>query len=112
MTRALPLLFALGCGTETADTGTTKAPADGCTPTWDGWTDGFMATWCRTCHSETTPNRHDAPEGVDFDTRQQVLDQADRIRARVLDERTMPLGGGVPDEELELLEAWLTCASS
>jgi len=101
----------LSCGSDKA-TDTAAAAQDACLPTWDGWTDGFIASWCRSCHSASTPDRRGAPEGTDLDTEADALALADRIRARVLDARTMPVGGGVPQEELDLLEDWLTCAAS
>lgn len=77
--------------------------------TWDGYTRGFFLTYCAACHSSSATERYGAPEGVDFDTPQQVLDQAERVRARVLEAQTMPLGGGVPAEDLTLLAEWLDC---
>ena len=50
--------------------------------TWDGYTRGFFLTYCAACHSSSATERYGAPEGVDFDTPQQVLDQAERVRAR------------------------------
>ncbi len=101
----------LSCGSSKS-IDTASAVHDPCLPTWDGWTDGFIATWCRSCHSASTPDRRGAPEGTNLDTEADALALADRIRARVLEERTMPVGGGVPQAELDLLEDWLTCASS
>ena len=88
------------------DTGT---PALDCSVNWDGWTNGFFATYCRSCHSVTTAVRYGAPEGVDFDTRSDVIRWADRIRIRVLEQETMPLGGGVVRSDLEPLDVWLRC---
>ena len=105
--------------TDGADTGSpvtdTAAPDDladwACTPdpsvTWAGFTDGFMSTYCRACHSETTPDRRGAPVGVDFSDRAETLAWASRLKARVLDSGDMPLGGGVVDDDLMLFEGWL-----
>lgn len=112
---ALLSLWAVGCGAKApADTGvsmaTTSTTTSTCLPTWDGWADGFFATWCRSCHSATAPDRHGAPDGTDLDTEAQALALADRIHARVVVEGTMPLGGGVVEDDLTLLDAWLACA--
>ena len=113
------LLFAFSChNAKYADTSQSAASDTGteeqldCTVNWDGWTDGFFATYCRACHSVTTAERYGAPEGVDFDTKANVLQWAERIRIRVLDEETMPLGGGVVKTELEPLDQWLQCMES
>ena len=92
--------------TEVVDTG---SPELDCSVNWDGWTDGFFATYCRSCHSVTTAARYGAPEGVDFDTRDDVIRWAERIRIRVLEQETMPLGGGVIPSDLEPLDRWLHC---
>ena len=42
-----------------------------------------------------------------FDTREEVRALAGAVRTSTLDARTMPLGGGVPEDELARLEAWL-----
>ncbi len=47
--------------------------------------------------------------GVDFDTMDAVIAQTGRIRARTIDEQTMPVGGGVSQDDLSLLAAWLDC---
>jgi len=101
------------CGTskavETGDAPAAAAPAEECLPTWDGWADGFVATWCRSCHAEDAPDRRGAPTGIDLDTEEQAIALRDRIRARVVEEGTMPMGGGVPEDEMRILEAWLSC---
>ena len=116
------LLLAMGCfSAKYADTGEREAEVEvdvdvdtgaaelDCSVNWDGWTDGFFATYCRACHSVTTAERYGAPEGVDFDTRADVIQWAERIRIRVLEQETMPLGGGVVQTDLEPLERWLQC---
>ena len=89
-----------------ADTGSSAAD---CLPTWDGWADGFFTTWCRSCHSADAPDRRGAPEGTDIDSEAQAIALRDRIRARVVEQGTMPMGGGVPEDEMRILEAWLSC---
>jgi len=79
------------------------------TVTWEGWSDGFFKTWCRACHSAATTDRNGAPEGMDFDTEAQVVENASLVRYSVLDEERMPLGGGLYKEDLYLLEVYLDC---
>jgi hypothetical protein len=81
------------------------------TVTWGGFADGFFSAYCRSCHSTTTPDRRGAPEGVDFTDRAEVLAWAPRIKARVLDDDTMPPGGGTVDEDRIRFEGWL-CAQT
>jgi len=39
-----------------------------------------------------------------------VIEWQERIQVRVLDEQTMPLGGGVHDNDLEMLETYMNCS--
>ena len=87
----------------------TAEPTMDCSLNWDGWADGFFATYCRSCHSASSANRHGATSDVDFDTRDDVIQWAERIRVRVLELETMPLGGGVIETDLEPLDRWLQC---
>ena len=77
--------------------------------TWEGWTEDFFTTYCDSCHSSRAADRHGAPESSVFDTEAQVLEQIARVRVRVLEEETMPLGGGVFDDDLVLLRQWVEC---
>lgn len=78
--------------------------------TWDAWGQGFFLTWCTSCHSRAATDRHGAPDGVDFDTWEDVQTWRSAIRTRVLDEATMPVGGGLYDEDRALLDVMLTCS--
>ncbi|MDP2317622.1 MAG: hypothetical protein Q8P41_32350 [Pseudomonadota bacterium] len=78
--------------------------------TWESWGEGFFRTYCNACHAADTPDRRGAPAGVDFDTWAGVTASSARVRARVLEEGTMPVGGGLDPDELALLEVLLTCA--
>lgn len=80
-------------------------------PTWTDFGDGFFRTWCASCHSSTTPDRNGAPEGLDYETYEQVVAGAEAIRDAVLVRHSMPLGGGVYPDDLEELEAFLDCPS-
>ncbi|MCP4808606.1 MAG: hypothetical protein GY913_08265 [Proteobacteria bacterium] len=77
--------------------------------TWQGFGHGFLLTQCQGCHASTAPERYGAPEGVVFDTVEDACGQADRIRARVLDDDSMPPAGGLTEDERVLLSTWLDC---
>jgi uncharacterized membrane protein len=66
---------------------------------------------CAACHSETpTETMFTAPAGnVTFDTPRQIQARAARIKARAVEQRTMPLANktGMPDEERALLGRWV-----
>ena len=102
---ALLALLAPACGHPTAD-------AEACQTsglTYENFGLGFTATYCRSCHSSVTPDRRGAPDGTNFDTEAEVTGLASSIRRTVLDDGTMPIGGGVQPVDLERLDAWLTC---
>jgi uncharacterized membrane protein len=82
---------------------------EGFDPTWQTWGKGFFVTYCNSCHAADSPNRFGATEGVSFDTYSEAVQWAPRVRARVLESQDMPLGGGVKDEDLYLLDIFLTC---
>ena len=109
----LACLLASGCGSDGGDeTAVVGDPLcdQGYVLTWKSWGEGFFATYCDACHAADTPNRFGATEGVTFDTLDEVRDQQDRIRVRVIEQETMPLGGGVFEDDLELLDVFLTCS--
>ena len=113
--RAVALGALLGatpsCGSEDSGADTGLACADQPDVTWTNFGHAFVTTYCLSCHSvQNTEHRYGAPEGIDFDTEADVDRQADRIRARVLDDGTMPIGGGVYEADLELLDVYLTCS--
>jgi uncharacterized membrane protein len=96
-------LLGLACQAGGADSG------QPCAVTWDGWADGFFTTWCQSCHSAQSEHRYGAPEGVDLETEADIATWAERIRVRVLEEETMPIGGGIPQDERTLLARYLEC---
>ena len=103
----IPLLLG-ACG-PTADSGTDGACDTDYALTWDAFGDPFFHTWCRSCHSAQAPQRFGAPPGIDFDTEDQARTWADTIRSVVIEEQSMPLGGGVSEEQRGLLELYLDC---
>lgn len=108
-----PVLLLAGCPREApSDTTETISPAECASApqvSWEGWAHGFMVTYCRSCHSADSPNRHGAPIGVDFDTEAQARANAAAIERSVLTDATMPVGGGIVEEDRELLRVWLGC---
>ncbi len=94
-----------------APDGDTAAAEPTCTTavTWQNFTDGFFASYCRSCHASTTDDRYGAPVGVDFDTEAQVRAQESAVRRVVLDGSSMPPGGGLLPDDLALLREWVEC---
>ncbi len=77
--------------------------------TWANFGDGFFANYCRACHSADAPDRYDAPEGINFDTLDEVRALSSLIETTVIINETMPEGGGVYDQDLEFLGYFLEC---
>ncbi len=79
--------------------------------TYENFGEGILGRHCTSCHSVYVRQnqRADAPLGVDFDTWDDVLTWAERIKVRSVDMDDMPPAGGmVADERIEL-EEWLRC---
>ncbi len=108
--------FGVSCGSKAEDSG---GPDVDCSRRpaldWHNFGKGFMDKHCNGCHSVLVPDewRQGAPAGVDFNTYGDVLEWTDRIWARgtraVVEEPTMPPGGGPSTLELDRLEEWLSC---
>ncbi len=80
--------------------------------TWDSFAHGFFLNYCQACHaSANTVERFGAPTTDFFDTEAAVLARAARVRGRVIDEQTMPVGGGVNPDDLTLLDVYLRCVT-
>ncbi|HHO53403.1 MAG TPA: hypothetical protein ENK18_21665 [Deltaproteobacteria bacterium] len=83
-----------------------------CSDTWDGWAEGFLRTWCTSCHSSglALGQRYGAPLGLDFDTYAGTVEHADRIVAAATgeDPRMPPVGLASPSERARLA-AWIAC---
>ena len=78
------------------------------TVTWENWGESFFLTWCSSCHAQSATDRQDAPESIFFDSEKDVVLWLDRIQVRVIEQQTMPVGGGISTDELLLLEEYLT----
>jgi uncharacterized membrane protein len=105
---------------DTADAG--PAPPDAPPPVscddsvlrYSNFGEPFVLDWCRGCHSAGVPDgmRQGAPEGVDFDTHEQVATYAPRILARATGAiPSMPPAGGPSDAERAWLAEWLACGA-
>jgi uncharacterized membrane protein len=71
----------------------------------------IVAARCATCHS-TDPSSEAfaaAPQGIVFDTPEQIAAQADAIEQQAVLSRAMPLGNvtGMTEEERDVLAAWI-----
>jgi uncharacterized membrane protein len=78
---------------------------------WENFGEGFVTRYCTSCHGADVPeaDRNDAPDGVDFDSLEDVVAWASRIEARAVDFADMPPGGGPGPEERHRLAEWLEC---
>ncbi len=103
------LLTFLACTGAPGDSGVASVCIDAPAVTWVSFGDGFFSTYCRSCHSAETQDRFGAPEGIDFDTPDQVRTFTESIRRVTLTDGTMPVGGGVYEDDLILLGYLLDC---
>ena len=78
---------------------------------YDNFGDGIIGRQCRPCHSalQREAQRGGAPEGVDFDNEQDVLDWASEIHVWAIELEAMPPAGGMLALERDLLGEWLRC---
>src|SRR5690606_9069092 len=71
----------------------------------------IIGTRCLMCHSESTSDDvfSAAPNGVTFDTDEEIVRWAPRMKVRTYDLRTMPLANksGISDEERLKIGAWV-----
>jgi len=108
-------LLAAGCGgpgdSALGGADSAGACADAPRVTWDGFADGFFGGYCRPCHSVDAAYRYGAPEALNFDTEAEVMTLAASVRRVVIEEGTMPRGGGVLEDDAALLAVWLDCAA-
>jgi len=80
--------------------------------TWDNFGAGFLNENCDSCHSSTVTGaaRHDAPEKVSFDTKEEVWSWADQILLMATgDDPEMPPEGGPSADDRMRLSWWLGC---
>ena len=70
----------------------------------------IMTERCVQCHSENpTDDVFAVPQGVVFDTPQDIKKHAERIKFRAFDQKTMPVANktNMTDEERKILGAWV-----
>ncbi|HEV3407082.1 MAG TPA: urate hydroxylase PuuD [Gaiellaceae bacterium] len=69
---------------------------------------------CASCHSDNPTATRTAPQGVKFDTPEEIAAQADRIEQQAVDSNAMPPGNvtGMTAEERELLGEWISQGAS
>ncbi|MEZ4451540.1 MAG: hypothetical protein R3B09_18865 [Nannocystaceae bacterium] len=84
---------------------------------------GYLRTWCTGCHSSTLPEveRQGAPEGIDFDRPEAIVELAESIHDRAVVEAErfvddpngsaspMPPAGLASGEDRRRLAIWLAC---
>ncbi len=79
--------------------------------TWDNFGQGFLRANCQGCHAHAAPDRHGAPQGIAFDTLNDVRMWAARIGTTAASEApTMPPAGGVREADRSRLGYWLRCS--
>ena len=96
-------------GDDSAEPSTCVTDTGGGYPTWAGFAEGFFAGRCASCHAATAPERFGAPEGVSFDSEEEVVRQLDAVQRVILDNASMPPGGGLHEDELALMQVYLDC---
>ncbi|HNC95214.1 MAG TPA: hypothetical protein PKW90_03755 [Myxococcota bacterium] len=102
------LLFLVACATEAPTT--CVVDSDGWRPTWSNFGESWFVTWCASCHAADAPQRFGAPEQFIFDSEEQVINNIALIRTVVLGSSpSMPVGGGLPEEDRADVERYLDC---
>jgi uncharacterized membrane protein len=100
----------IACAPGTDDTGSQATCFEAPPVNHANFGEGFLLESCQGCHASTALNRHEAPEGVSFDTVDEAWAWRGRILARVVDSATMPPAGGVDADDRQMLSWWLDCA--
>jgi uncharacterized membrane protein len=115
------LWFLLACHEAGGDSAPTSqlASTDSCAGapvvTWDNFGAGFLNESCDSCHASTVTGaaRHDAPEDVQFDTKEEVWSwAADILRMATGKDPLMPPEGGPSDDDRVRLFWWLGCGET
>lgn len=99
-------LLLLACGEEARSFG------DDC-PSWEEAGAPMALTWCAPCHAvgRAGEARKGAPEGVDLETAEGIIDWHDAVAAAV-QSGAMPPGGGPSQAEIVRFLDYLDCARS
>lgn len=90
-----------------------NCPPGGTDLTYESFGQSFLDDHCQRCHASASGDRNGAPSAYAFDTRDDVIEWADRIYARSAASNTsMPPGPDGPAiEERDLLAEWLACGA-
>jgi uncharacterized membrane protein len=74
-----------------------------------------VAQRCQPCHSQQPTDKTFAapPQGVMFDSMDQMKARAPRMKVRAVDTKTMPFANktGMTDEEREIIDQWVTAGA-
>ena len=110
----IPLFLAASCG-DPLDVATVPDPCvEGTSLTWANFGKPTLATWCVSCHGATVSgsDRNGAPQGLNFESLEQVLPHLDRILATsATRDWTMPPAGGMSATDREQLREWIVCGA-
>lgn len=102
------LVWALACAGEGTDSA--GACADAPVLGWEDVGHPLLLEYCATCHSETATERFGAPDGLNFDSYDQVVAlRGAMLAVLTADPPEMPPLLSVPEQDQELLISWLTC---
>lgn len=106
----LLLLVGLGAGCaggggDSADTGCAHEHVI----TWENGGESFFRSYCVSCHSSEAPDRHGAPEYLNYDTLDGVREARRNIRQAALWDQVMPPGYPLDEEQREILASFLDC---
>jgi uncharacterized membrane protein len=96
------------------DDGGGRAGSDGGSDVSFAEVERIVERRCASCHSDNPTLTGSAPQGVTFDTPEEIAAQADRIEGQAVDSNAMPPGNvtGMTDEERELLARWIAQGAS
>jgi uncharacterized membrane protein len=113
------VLSLASCGSDGLGTGVEEVECPkNSTLTYENFVQPFMAEYCTTCHSASVPvsQREGAPENLNFDTEQSIIDNAGEIIKQAaagpgFRNTKMPEGDGPKpsNSEREMLGEWIAC---
>jgi hypothetical protein len=113
-TKLLPLVLLAAC----KDGGGGEDTGDPCDPAlynYETVGSPYLSSWCVSCHTSVLSgerSRAGAPEGVDFNTYLDFLQQIDKIPNYALgEEPLMPPAGGPSSESYALFSHWVECGA-
>lgn len=103
-------LLLLACAGEPAETGDGDACAEHEVEiTWESGGEALFRSYCVSCHSSETADRHGAPEYLNYDTLDGVREARHAIREAALWDQVMPPGYPLDEEQRAILASFLDC---